>query len=153
LGTHKHPAMKDTIVMSNYGYFQLKANPGVWQVKPKPNSRSSELYEVGFDGKVQEEQTVVISDFLGNVATLDVSKRLGKEGEQLLAPVESDSLFDSISSLWGSKNTLSSNETIHVFSLATGHLYERFLKIMFLSVIKHTNQPVKFWLLANFFVA
>jgi len=37
-----------------------------------------------------------------------------------------------------------------VFSLASGHLYERFLKIMMLSVREHTSGPVKFWLLENF---
>jgi UDP-glucose:glycoprotein glucosyltransferase len=42
------------------------------------------------------------------------------------------------------------NETMHVFSLATGHLYERFLKIMMLSVVKRASLPVKFWLLENF---
>lgn len=42
------------------------------------------------------------------------------------------------------------DETIHVFSLASGHLYERFLKIMMLSVTKHSSKPVKFWLLKNF---
>lgn len=41
-------------------------------------------------------------------------------------------------------------DTIHVFSLASGHLYERFLKIMMLSVVNKTSAPVKFWLLANF---
>lgn len=40
-------------------------------------------------------------------------------------------------------------ETINVFSLASGHLYERFLKIMMLSVLKSTNNPVKFWFLKN----
>ena len=43
-----------------------------------------------------------------------------------------------------------SGDTIHVFSLASGHLYERFLKIMMLSVLGSTRHPVKFWFLANF---
>ncbi|KAK1744774.1 hypothetical protein QTG54_004065 [Skeletonema marinoi] len=43
-----------------------------------------------------------------------------------------------------------SNETVHVFSLATGHAYERLLKIMMLSVTKRTSAPVKFWLFSNF---
>jgi hypothetical protein len=42
------------------------------------------------------------------------------------------------------------HDTIHVFSLASGHLYERFLKIMMLSVVTNTKAPVKFWLLNNF---
>lgn len=41
-------------------------------------------------------------------------------------------------------------ETINVFSVASGHLYERFLKIMMLSVSKHASRPVKFWLLENY---
>jgi UDP-glucose:glycoprotein glucosyltransferase len=41
-------------------------------------------------------------------------------------------------------------ETIHVFSVASGYLYERFVKIMMSSVLKRTNNPVTFWLLENF---
>mmetsp|Transcript_2448 Transcript_2448/g.8246 ORF Transcript_2448/g.8246 Transcript_2448/m.8246 type:complete len:1639 (-) Transcript_2448:772-5688(-) len=41
-------------------------------------------------------------------------------------------------------------DTVHVFSLATGALYERFLKIMMLSVRKRTSGPVKFWLFENY---
>jgi UDP-glucose:glycoprotein glucosyltransferase len=39
---------------------------------------------------------------------------------------------------------------IHVFSLATGHLYERFLRIMMLSATKQTSRPIKFWLFENY---
>jgi hypothetical protein len=42
------------------------------------------------------------------------------------------------------------DETINIFSVASGHLYERFLRIMMLSVIKHTKSPVKFWFLKNY---
>jgi hypothetical protein len=41
-------------------------------------------------------------------------------------------------------------ETINIFSLASGHLYERFLRIMMLSVLKNTKHNVKFWLLNNY---
>jgi len=41
-------------------------------------------------------------------------------------------------------------ETINIFSVASGHLYERFLKIMMLSVVKNTKSPVKFWFVKNF---
>ncbi|KAF6779417.1 hypothetical protein AHF37_03007 [Paragonimus kellicotti] len=41
-------------------------------------------------------------------------------------------------------------ETINVFSLASGHLYERLLRIMMLTVIRHTKSPVKFWFLKNY---
>ena len=39
---------------------------------------------------------------------------------------------------------------MHIFSLASGHLYERFLKIMMQSVLERTKRRVKFWLLKNF---
>ena len=61
--------------------------------------------------------------------------------------------------LWGNaideSSAISSNkktigETVHIFSLATGHLYERFLKVMMLSAHKRCTLPVKFWLLENF---
>jgi UDP-glucose:glycoprotein glucosyltransferase len=39
---------------------------------------------------------------------------------------------------------------IHIFSLATGHVYERLLRIMMLSVTKRTTMPVKFWLFENY---
>mmetsp|Transcript_7501 Transcript_7501/g.13557 ORF Transcript_7501/g.13557 Transcript_7501/m.13557 type:complete len:459 (+) Transcript_7501:3-1379(+) len=41
-------------------------------------------------------------------------------------------------------------DVVHVFSVASGHLYERFLRIMMLSASKSTSVPVKFWLLANY---
>lgn len=39
---------------------------------------------------------------------------------------------------------------IHVFFVASGHLYERLMRIAILSIMKHTKSPVKLWLLENF---
>ena len=41
-------------------------------------------------------------------------------------------------------------KTIHIFSLASGHLYERLQKIMMVSLLSHTKQKIKFWFLENF---
>ncbi|MEQ2205604.1 hypothetical protein XENOCAPTIV_005230 [Xenoophorus captivus] len=41
-------------------------------------------------------------------------------------------------------------DILNIFSVASGHLYERFLRIMMLSVLRHTNTPVKFWFLKNY---
>lgn len=46
--------------------------------------------------------------------------------------------------------TEGTSQGIHVFSVASGHLYERFLKIMMLSVTAHASEPVTFWVLENF---
>eukprot|EP01116_Phalansterium_solitarium_P000089 TRINITY_DN10057_c0_g1_i1.p1 TRINITY_DN10057_c0_g1~~TRINITY_DN10057_c0_g1_i1.p1 ORF type:complete len:1540 (+),score=753.29 TRINITY_DN10057_c0_g1_i1:74-4693(+) len=172
LGSDKDADLKkeDTLVMSNFGYFQLKSNPGVWDLKLKDGSRSADVYEIvnADNGK----QSAVVSDFLGNFASLRVKKRPGKENVQLLieekaGPAEDtfedpDNIWESFSGFFGGSDSArgtrqatiapvsGSNETIHIFSLASGLLYERFLKIMILSVLKTTNNPVKFWLIANF---
>ncbi|KII68117.1 UDP-glucose:glycoprotein glucosyltransferase 1 [Thelohanellus kitauei] len=41
-------------------------------------------------------------------------------------------------------------DQINIFSVATGLLYERFTRIMILSVLEHTKSPVKFWFLKNY---
>jgi len=40
--------------------------------------------------------------------------------------------------------------TVHCFSLASGALYERFLRIMMASAAERSSAPLKFWLLSNF---
>src|SRR5690606_16883460 len=59
---------------------------------------------------------------------------------------------------FGSKNKQQDGKTsvgpkkaeINIFSVASGHLYERFLSIMILSVMKNTKSSVKFWFIENF---
>jgi len=146
----------DTIVMANLGYYQLKANPGVFDLKLKTGSRSEQLYDITSGDQPTPSEKVIISDLGSRFHSLAVKKKAGKEAEQLLVdnPVQNTGnpteggLWDKVSGLW-TKGT-STNETLHVFSLASGHLYERFLKIMMLTVVKNTHNPVKFWLLANF---
>lgn len=46
--------------------------------------------------------------------------------------------------------TTTKKADINIFSVASGHLYERFLRIMILSVLRHTNHTVKFWFIENF---
>ena len=45
----------------------------------------------------------------------------------------------------GDKDTV-----VHIFSVASGHLYERFIRIMILSVLDHTPGRVKFWFIKNY---
>ena len=43
-----------------------------------------------------------------------------------------------------------SHAEINIFSVASGHLYERMLSIMMVSVMRHTNHTVKFWFIEQF---
>ncbi|KAJ3071820.1 hypothetical protein HDU98_004753 [Podochytrium sp. JEL0797] len=181
LGTPLHPHMVDTITMTNLGYLQLKANPGVWRMRLR-EGRSEEVYRVesvsdtygGKDGGVgegKEYATVVLDTFEGVTVYPVVSKRKGMENEDVLEPVveelkagkkkeggASDGVWGQLKArVFGSKqepivvpSASVKNTTINIFSVASGHLYERFMGIMMLSVMRHTQSPVKFWLIENF---
>lgn len=170
LGTPAVPHMVDTITMTNLGYFQLKADAGVWELRLR-EGRSNDVYELlslsdsmdtlMVDGSVSSDGAakVIVNSFEGVTVFPYVKKRFGKETEDVLEPENPVVKHGSESGLWdsiktrvfgssaGSKGT---NTTINVFSVASGHLYERFLGIMMISVMKQTKSPVKFWLIENF---
>lgn len=143
----------DTLVMKTLGYWQLRANPGVWKLEIASHSRGAEIFEV-VDGAIDSSGAVimkspaeimpstlrilVMKDYVSKYHSLLVRRKLGFEDAELF------------NNAVGVMNHESDEDTVHVFSLATGHLYERFLKIMMLSVTKRTSARVKFWLFENF---
>ncbi|KAF5404753.1 UDP-glucose:glycoprotein glucosyltransferase [Paragonimus heterotremus] len=179
----------DTIVMANLGYFQLKADPGIWHLNIRPG-RSRDLYTMIDDDDMgthvnSSELVINFNSFRSKIITVRVKKHPERENENLVDETESSSSLTSRDSwAWLYKNsdvwaTLSNyaetlcptwltslrkslqahlpwqtctnkQETINVFSLASGHLYERLLRIMMLTVIRHTKSPVKFWFLKNY---
>ncbi|KAJ1973687.1 killer toxin resistant protein, partial [Dimargaris xerosporica] len=185
LGTPATPALTDTVVMANYGYFQFLAGPGVWHLQLR-TGRSQQLYSLenagnqGWPGEALRDvpTEVVVTSLQGVTIYPKVRKRPGRENESLLVPGQPSpsgsndgqplaptTLFGphglwSLTTQWittkaaqwipGLLQVTSAQETIHVFSVASGHLYERFLGIMILSVLEHTRQPVKFWFIENF---
>lgn len=123
---------------------------------------------------------ITIDDLRGKVVHLEVMKRKGKEHEKLLVVADDNdrltekkkgnhNSWNSNFFKWASgfiggseqskkdASTLAEHgkhgrhgKTINIFSIASGHLYERFLKIMILSVLKNTRRPVKFWFIKNY---
>ena len=159
LGNATRAHVTDTLVMSNLGYFQLKSSPGHWTLSLAPG-RSRELYTV----PVTEEDAlnlptlpdtferqILVKDFASSYMRFYVQKRPGKEGEDVLDDKEAGSFsyLEKISRLV--RPSKKEDERIHVFSIASGHLYERLLKIMILSVLRTTHTPVKFWFIRNYF--
>lgn len=157
LGTSTKPDMFDTIVMANLGYFQLKAYPGAFTLKLR-EGRSSEIYKIdsigrGDDSSEKGHFSITLDSFSGSFLTAKVSRLPGKEHDDLLSggSEPNQGLWDSIASyVTNGKDDIGTNGTIHIFSVATGRLYERFLRIMMLTVLKHTKNPVKFWFLKNY---
>ncbi|KAJ3079110.1 hypothetical protein HK102_004021, partial [Quaeritorhiza haematococci] len=163
LGTEPNPELVDTITMANLGYLQLKANPGVWILRLR-EGRSRKLYDIesvpdslvskSTDNLVGHEGArIVVNSFEGVTMFPRVRKKPGMENEDVLEPEsseESPNIWDTIKSKLFGTPQKPSNTTINIFSVASGHLYERFLSIMIVSVMKHTKSPVKFWLIENF---
>jgi len=140
----------DTLVMKTVGYWQLRANPGVWDLKINDNSRGAEIFQI-VEGKIKRGSVRVSSNSINsNKKQLVIDDFVGRgRGDLLLVKrkpgYEKASLFYE-----ERKNVSQDDDVVHVFSLATGHQYERFLKIMMLSVTKRTSAKVKFWLFENF---
>ncbi|XP_053419281.1 UDP-glucose:glycoprotein glucosyltransferase 2 [Nycticebus coucang] len=158
LGTKNKPVMVDTIVMANLGYFQLKANPGAWILKLR-QGKSEDIYEiVGHDGTDSqpelEDVIVVLNSFKSKILQVQVQKKPDKIKEDILTDKDEKQkgMWDSIKSFTISlhKEDKKDKDVLNIFSVASGHLYERFLRIMMLSVLRNTKTPVKFWFLKNY---
>ncbi|XP_063744550.1 UDP-glucose:glycoprotein glucosyltransferase 2 isoform X3 [Eleginops maclovinus] len=160
LGTSRDPLMYDTIVMANLGYFQLKASPGAWTLRLR-QGRSEDIYQVlthdGTDSPADAgDVLVVLNSFHSKIIKVRVQKKADKINEDLLSEdSESKGIWDSIASITGGGSKTEDGEkkkedVLNIFSVASGHLYERFLRIMMLSVLRHTKTPVKFWFLKNY---
>lgn len=133
----------DTIVMSAMGYFQFHCLPGIWNFKIA-NGKSSKHYGLlsastkRFQSNNKNLESILLSVFdLGGLSLqVRTQKNRGYVGKSLFEDVEV---------------VKSTNQAdINIFSIASGHLYERFLSIMTASVRKHTNELIKFWIIENF---
>ncbi|MCO5588119.1 hypothetical protein L7F22_042074 [Adiantum nelumboides] len=163
----------DTIVMANLAYFQFRAAPGVYRLRIR-EGRSSDLFDMisvgnaGWDSPTIQEtgDEIILNTFEGLTIFPRMSKKKGKEKEQLVEDGESSpqngetksgilpgNIFQraqSILSSASSKITGSESAQVNVFTVASGHLYERMTYIMILSTLKHTKASVKFWFIENF---
>ncbi|PQE07941.1 UDP-glucose:glyco glucosyltransferase protein [Rutstroemia sp. NJR-2017a WRK4] len=166
LGTERDPHFADTIIMSNIGYFQFKANPGFYKIDLK-NGRSSEIYKIDSMGSKgwapvpgDESTELVLMSFQGVTLYPRLSRKPGMEDEDVLE-AKTDSPMDYVSRglnfaqsiLGGKSKTVAAKEEhaeINIFSVASGHLYERMLNIMMVSVMKNTKHTVKFWFIEQF---
>ncbi|KFY30019.1 hypothetical protein V494_08322 [Pseudogymnoascus sp. VKM F-4513 (FW-928)] len=167
LGTAADAHFADTIIMANLGYFQFKANPGFYKINLQegPSSKIYSIDTLGAPGRdaAKPDETTEISliSFQGLTLFPQLSRNPGQETEDVLEPTTD--LKDDIVSKgfklaesilgFGKKDTAAAQTTqaeINIFSVASGHLYERMLNIMMVSVMKHTTHTVKFWFISQF---
>uniref|UniRef100_A0A3P8XBE6 UDP-glucose glycoprotein glucosyltransferase 2 n=1 Tax=Esox lucius TaxID=8010 RepID=A0A3P8XBE6_ESOLU len=154
LGMSQDPLMQDTIVMANLGYFQLKANPGAWILNLR-KGRSEDIYHIqshdGTDSPADSgDVKVLLNSFHSKIIKVRVQKKADKMNEDLLTEAtENKGLWDSIASLTGGGSSSEDEDkkredVLNIFSVASGHLYERFLRpahiVRFcINRKKHTN--------------
>lgn len=154
LDTSRLSHVTDTLVMANLGYWQLKAHVGGWFLK-LAQGRASHVF------RLTGSNSVFLPMLSFNPANIPirVDRMPGMENaDHLVESENSDAaskqgIWDSVSRMLGRSNEDRLNkddDTVHVFSIASGMLYERFLKIMMLSVRNNTQSNVKFWFIANF---
>ncbi|OLN87623.1 UDP-glucose:glycoprotein glucosyltransferase [Colletotrichum chlorophyti] len=162
LATEKEPHFADTLIMANLGYFQFKANPGFYNIQLK-QGRSSDIYTIDSIGAKgwtpvpgDDGTEVVLMDFQGTTLYPRLSRKPGQEEADVLAEAEDNSIVGRglkfAEGLLGKKKSASDEEhaEINIFSVASGHLYERMLNIMMVSVMKNTKHTVKFWFIEQF---
>jgi len=127
-------------------------NRGVWEVSIAEGSRGSKLFHITASDKRDssihmKSQRLIMRDFCTPAEFITVARNPGFERAPLIIEEGEDGGFASEEEkALGKKG----DDVIHVFSLATGHLYERFLKIMMLSVVKRSSSKIKFWFFENF---
>ncbi|KAJ2896623.1 killer toxin resistant protein [Coemansia aciculifera] len=125
--------------------------------------------QVGADR--EDTRPVLVTSFNGVTVYPLVSKRPGKEKEDVLQDAASvaggakkneAAAASGGGGIWGklkgtfgggsSSSLVAGDSRPHfdVFAVASGHLYERLMSIMIMSVLNSTRSHVKFWLIENF---
>jgi UDP-glucose:glycoprotein glucosyltransferase len=136
---------------------------------PVPGDETNELVLMSFQGTtlfprlsrkpgqemadVLEVEDSIAADLVEKGAK-KVNQFLGKLG---FGNIDGQKVLKKGAELW-SKTGLATTKSkaggvqadINIFSVASGHLYERMLNIMMLSVMKHTKHTVKFWFIEQF---
>ncbi|KAI0823499.1 glycosyltransferase family 24 protein [Trametes gibbosa] len=163
----------DTLVMANLGYLQFRTKPGVYRLEVRPG-RGREIFAMesvgneGWNSPAVDEagDEVTVTSFEGVTLYPRLVRLPGMESEDVLRTESGvqeehsgaiDNLMLKISSLFGGKKEDKAlvpvddgQADINIFTVASGHLYERFASIMILSVLRHTKSSVKFWFIDNF---
>lgn len=103
----------------------------------KPGQETADVLtpEESYASELVGKGTDKVNKFLGKIGLNFNSQKVLNKGAELLG---------------GKSAKKGTQADINIFSVASGHLYERMLNIMMLSVMKHTNHTVKFWFIEQF---
>jgi len=155
-------ALGESIVMKNFGYFAMEGRFGVVAVRAKPGP-PNETFALASDmsvsspsalvpGGAEDEQPLVLDSLLLPRISLTYRLRPKRKASDLFDKTIGSGRRSQTRRNRGSFNSSveGSCPTIHVFSVASGHLYEKLLRVMMASVRKTTKCPVRFWFFDRF---
>eukprot|EP00792_Barthelona_sp_PAP020_P013752 TRINITY_DN926_c0_g1_i1.p1 TRINITY_DN926_c0_g1~~TRINITY_DN926_c0_g1_i1.p1 ORF type:complete len:1281 (+),score=346.06 TRINITY_DN926_c0_g1_i1:37-3843(+) len=151
-----------TLSMQKFGYFQLKGDFGINKLiidtegQKKLMDDEREILNIVH---LSEEETIMYG-----LMNLDEIHSLFQQNpnERIINEIFMDSWDGSIVAVnvnrkpssflnkFFKKSDDKHDNTIHVFSLASGHLYERFIRAMVISVKNNTERPTHFYFLDNY---
>ncbi|KXN87330.1 UDP-glucose:glycoprotein glucosyltransferase [Leucoagaricus sp. SymC.cos] len=171
--SNKSP-IDDTLIVANLGYLQFKAKPGVFQLQIREEGRGRKIFKMesvgneGWDSPSVEEggDEITLVSFEGLTLYPRLARLPGMEKEDVLEdelehePTVLESLTSKLMSMFKTNHVdesagkelsvVKQQADINIFTVASGLLYERFVGIMILSVLRNTNSTVKFWFIENF---
>ncbi|KAL9710152.1 killer toxin resistant protein [Leucoagaricus gongylophorus] len=172
--TSDKSSIDDTLVVANLGYLQFKAKPGVFQLQIREEGRGKSIFKMesvgneGWNSPSVEEggDEITLVSFNGLTLYPRLARLPGMEKEDVLEEREEPKLtiFENLANQFLSlfkRNIVQEGvgkefaqvkqqPGINIFTVASGLLYERFVSIMILSVLRNTSSSVKFWFIENF---
>ncbi|KAG8781567.1 hypothetical protein FRC16_002834 [Serendipita sp. 398] len=162
--SHDMTPIADTLVVENLGYLQFKAKPGVFQLDIK-KGRGEDVFvtesvgNAGWESPPVESEAgaeVTLTSFEGLTLYPRFKRQQGQADTDVLRPPRENFFSSAVQKVvqavtsWIRPPEVIEEADINIFTVASGHLYERFASIMILSVMKNTNSTVKFWFIENF---
>ncbi|KIJ36947.1 glycosyltransferase family 24 protein [Sphaerobolus stellatus SS14] len=159
LSTSNSTPIADTQVVANLGYIQFKVKPGVFQLGIREGYGRDvfEMESVGNEGWNSPPVTkagteITVTSLEGLTLYPRFKRKPGMEtADVLIAPVKDKGTV--VDQVMGKKDVevmQQDQAEINIFTVASGLLYERFVGIMILSVLRNTKSTVKFWFIENF---
>ena len=176
MGNESHPP-SETLAMAPSGYFQLQHSLGLWGLSLKERNGAQKIRQVWYNRKPVTAMPdsdgnarfpLFHKSFANVPIRVEIEENVNFEkvtekgfeeknvhfDENLSKSLPPSDLFfhtlrNQIRAFLTFKPKKPS-ETVHIFSIASGHLYERFLRLMMFRATRTTASPVKFWFIADF---
>lgn len=120
---------KLTTIMANLGYHQFAVDFGTWDLSSGPNYDLLSASENLFEYNTLPQISIPL-----NVFTMD-------------GLVVRTRMIETQKSI---KSKSSNQATINIFTIASGEIYEKLCSMMMISVMKHTSDTTKFWLIDDY---